>query len=253
MTAFLSICSVTKTFEDSGKRVKVLKDVSLGIAEGEIIAVCGRSGVGKSTLLRIVAGLDDPSSGLVSIGGKSPRQNYPKVGFVNQDYSRSLLPWLSAQSNVAITLLSQNLSRTERGQISLKWLHEVGLFSESGKKPWQLSGGMQQRVALARALASSPILLCLDEPFASLDPLAREELQDLVLSIAKRNKVTTVLVTHDVEEAIYMSDRVFLLDHKSKEIDEFEVLLPWPRNQMTTREDPKFASLKARLLTLLRA
>lgn len=243
----IMIHEVSKSFESNTVKELVLSDFSLEIAAGSFTAICGTSGSGKTTLLRIIAGLDSPDRGSVLIGGAPPQESYPRVGYVVQDYSQSLLPWLKIKSNVTIGLLKSGLSRSERLLRATEYLSLVGLSDAESKYPWQLSGGMQQRVVLARALSVDPIVLCLDEPFASLDAQTRAELQDLVLRLANEKAITTVLVTHDLDEAVYMADEVIVLKKGNREAKKLTVGLPRPRAHSETRYLPDFLNLRKTL------
>ena len=249
-------CSVTldgvsKVFENQKKPLTVFQDLSLQISPGEIIALCGKSGVGKSTLLRLIAGLQPPTTGSILINGEKISKPIPGLGFVAQDYSRSLLPWLRVHSNVALPLMRKDLkiTKSDRDDRVMKVLSAVGLEDFSLSFPWQLSGGMQQRVAIARSLVLNPELLILDEPFGSLDTFTRIELEDLVLNYVSEKKITTIFATHDLDEAIYMADRVITLvdrpSHTSKQ--DLMVDLERPRDQVRTRATPKFVALRHEL------
>ena len=243
----IKIHGVSKSFESVNVIEPVISDFSLDISKGSFVAVCGKSGSGKTTLLRIIAGLDFPDKGSVLIDGAPPRESYPRVGYVVQDYSQSLLPWLRIRSNVALGLLKSGLSRKERFSKASEYLGLVGLADSEFKFPWQLSGGMQQRVVLARALSVDPIVLCLDEPFASLDAQTRAELQDLVLTLAKQKSITTVLVTHDLDEAVYMADEVIILKKGVYRVEKISIELPRPRKHRETRYLSEFLNLRKRL------
>ena len=250
MTDFLIVEKVSKAFGKAGRVKPVLSEIDIRVGKGQVLAICGKSGVGKSTLLRLISGLESPDSGKIEIDGEHPTALYPRIGLVSQDYSRSLLPWLSASSNVELALLSSIPSKNHRREIATHWLEETGLSEASKRKPWQLSGGMQQRVAFARAFALNPKLICLDEPFASLDSFNRESLQDLVLSLVKRLNLTAVLVTHDVDEAVYIADRILVLREGNGGYHLLDSTLSWPRSQKT-RSTEAFLRLKAELVSTL--
>ena len=245
--------SVRKVSKDFGIESKVLSNISFDVASGEIVAICGLSGVGKSTLLRIVSGLIAPTKGDVRIDGKVVTKPSSEMGFVTQDYSRSLFPWLTVGKNVALPFKGHNISKAERNLRVHEALASVGLEGKSGAYPWQLSGGMQQRVAIARALIMKPRLLILDEPFASVDAYVRLELEDLVADLVEKNQVTTIIVTHDIDEAIYLADRVIALSNSPATVTmELAIKLKRPRVQMATRSDPKFLKLRDTLYKGLR-
>lgn len=245
-----------KTFFDNGKDSVILENLNFGVTAGEILAICGLSGVGKSTLLRLISGLTAATSGEIEIDGKSVVTPPEKIGFVTQDYSKSLFPWLNVARNVGMpfkSLKSEPLSKADQKVRIAEVLTEVGLTQAANLFPWQLSGGMQQRVAIARALIARPRLLLLDEPFASVDAHVRLELEDLVAKLVEEYGVTTILVTHDVDEAIYMADRVIILSGAPARIGmEMQVGLSRPRNQVTTRADTKFAEKRNQLYLGLR-
>ena len=180
---YLEILNLSKNFENNGAQLKVLENISIVVNSGEFIAICGRSGVGKSTLIRMIAGLVNPSSGTVVIDGELVVNPPNSMGFVTQDYSRSLLPWFSVEKNIALPFITKNISKSERIKKVDEVLKSVGLADFAKYYPWQLSGGMQQRVAIARALVLDPKLLLLDEPFASVDAQIRLELEDLIARI----------------------------------------------------------------------
>src|SRR4051794_3987584 len=187
-----------------------LRDVSLEVAEGELLSIVGPSGCGKSTLLRCIAGLIRPGEGRVVLNGTEITDVPDNLAVVFQDYSRSLLPWLSVRDNVALPLRRRGKPKEERRSAAQNALATVGLAGAAHKYPWQLSGGMQQRVSIARALAYNPALLLMDEPFGSVDAQTREDLEDLVL-LVRGEGMTILLVTHDIDESVYVGDRVAVL------------------------------------------
>ena len=247
----VTVENLSKIFSIQNSDYTVFERLSLKIAPGEIVALCGKSGVGKSTLLRLIAGLQKPTSGKILIDDKEVDKPISHLGFVAQEYSQSLLPWLRVESNVALPLMGKGIEigRGEREARVLKILGEVCLKDFARSYPWQLSGGMQQRVAIARALVVQPQLLILDEPFGSLDTFIRMELTDLVLKYVEKNKVTTIFATHDLDDAIYIADRVLTLAGKPSQISVpgVAVDLLRPRDQVQTRSATKFAALKQEL------
>lgn len=247
MTKYLQVDAISKTYSSQGKDEEVFSELTFSLARGEFLGICGKSGTGKTTLLRIISGLLQPDRGSVLIEGQNPRNHYPKIGFVSQEYSKSLFSWFRVDTNIALSLISTGLNKKERYKIANFWLTEVGLINSARKFPWQLSGGMQQRVAIARALAPNPKLLCLDEPFGALDAHTRSELQDLVLALSEKHSVTCVLVTHDLDEAIYMSDKVLVLPGGGKPIRWLEVPLGKPRHQEKTRSTSMYLELRRAL------
>src|SRR5215204_598085 len=214
-----------------------LCDVSFDVHEGEFVCVVGPSGCGKTTLLRVLCGLTRPSEGAVLLDGRPVLAPPPEVALVFQDYNRSLFPWLTVIRNVMFPLRrASEGSRVARAEAVL---HDLGLRGVARKYPWQLSGGMAQRVAIARALVSRPRLLLLDEPFASVDALTREELQDVVLRVhgeLEERRMTVVHVTHDIDEAVYLGDRVLILSSApGRVVGSIEVAVPRPRKQTASR------------------
>ncbi len=231
-----------------------IEDVSFTVADGELLTIVGPSGCGKSTLLRCLAGLLKPTSGQVVLDGNPVTRVPDRLGIVFQDYSRSLYPWLSVRDNVALPLRRTERRRAVRRERALTALASVGLADSAGKYPWELSGGMQQRVAIARALAYDPVLLLMDEPFGSLDAQTREDLEDLVLNVRAERGITILLITHDIDESVYVGDRVIVLTPGPGRVRaEIPVNLPAPRDQITTKETREFAHLRTEVSRLVRA
>jgi NitT/TauT family transport system ATP-binding protein len=200
---------LSKSFTHEGKSEQVLEDITFSIGEGEIVSILGQSGCGKSTLLNVLGGFEKCEGGSVTVGGMPVIRPNRKCVMLFQDYG--LLPWRSILGNVELGLEPLRLPSKEQKERALKYIRLVGLEEKSTAFPHQLSGGMKQRVALARALAMQPELLLMDEPFAALDTFTRYALQDELLRIQAREGVTIVLVTHDIDEAVYLSDRVFVM------------------------------------------
>ncbi len=234
----LAVEGLTKQF-DGPPPLQVLAGIDFTVGEGEFVSVVGPSGCGKTTLLLLLSGLLRPDGGVVHFAGNPVRDATPEgMAIVFQDYSRSLLPWKTNLGNVLFGMRRVGgLTPADKIGQATGLLDAVGLAGFKDRYPWQLSGGMQQRVAIARGLASQSRLLLLDEPLASVDAQTRADLQDLLLSIAQRYRQTCVLVTHDVEEAIYMGDRIVVLSSRpSRVVREIAVPLPRPRDQIETRE-----------------
>ncbi|MBQ0825116.1 ABC transporter ATP-binding protein [Streptomyces tagetis] len=230
----------------------VLDGISLQVFEGEFVSVVGPSGCGKTTMLRCLAGLLPFESGTVRIDGAAVTGPPATLGIVFQDYSRSLLPWLSVRDNVRLPLRYQAISKKQAAAQADEALESVGLAADGHKRPWQLSGGMQQRVAIARALAYRPRLLLMDEPFASVDAQTRVELEDLMLRLWSERAMTIAFVTHDIDEAIYLGDRIVALTRRPTGIREtMTVDLPRPRDQIATKATERFAELRASVFTAL--
>lgn len=227
-----------------------VRDVSFTIHEGEFVSVVGPSGCGKTTLLKMICGLLPSSSGEVLLHGKLVSGPPTEMVLVFQDYSRSLFPWLTVAENVESPLkanakMRATVSASERTTRVAEALDAVGLSEFPDRHPWQLSGGMQQRLALARALAFRPEVLLLDEPFASVDALVREGLEDLILELQRQFGVTILLVTHDIDQAVYLSDRIVVLGNPpSVVVREVDVDLPAPRSQTETRSLQQFLDIR---------
>ena len=245
----LQVEDVTHRYGDAAR--DVVEEVSFSVAEGEVVTIVGPSGCGKSTMLRIVAGLLQPTSGSVVFEGERIERTPDGLAMVFQDYSRSLFPWLRVRQNVEAPLWGK-VSKQERTDRASQALADVGLAGHADEYAWELSGGMQQRVAIARALASHPELLLMDEPFASVDAQTRAELEDLVLDLHRRIGVTVLLVTHDIDEAIYLADRVIVLSHApGRVVETVDVGLERPRDQLETKASPQFVAMRSELLRRL--
>jgi NitT/TauT family transport system ATP-binding protein len=232
----------------------IVENVSLDVAPGEFLCIIGASGCGKTTALRLAAGLYQPSSGAVTFDGEpmlAPRRD---IAIVFQDYGKALLPWRTASGNVSLALETIGVPSSQRADRIEQLLAKVGLPGHAAKYPAEMSGGMQQRLQIARCLAQEPKALLMDEPFGALDAMTRQGLQDEVLSLVASSKATVVFVTHDLEEAIYLGDRVIgLLPHPGRIGIELPIDLPRPRDQLTTREHPEFLRLRRQLFDFIKA
>ncbi|WP_410600160.1 ABC transporter ATP-binding protein [Amycolatopsis sp. lyj-90] len=253
MSTMLEVSGLNHRYGAGEKAHVAVNDLSFTVETGQLASIVGPSGCGKSTLLRCIAGLIKPTSGRVSLHGDDVSSGVPEdLAVVFQDYSRSLFPWLSVAKNVEFPLRWRNLSRSERRTRAQDALDSVGLSGVGSKFPWQLSGGMQQRVSIARALASQPALLLMDEPFASVDAQTRFELEDLTRRVQRDNGSTVLVVTHDIDESVYLSDRVLVLSKSPATIvADLPVGLPAERNQITTRESAEFVTLRGEVARLL--
>ena len=222
------------------------------VPEGSFVSIVGPSGCGKTTMLRCLSGLMTPTRGEVRLEGQ-PVSGVPRdLALVFQDYSRSLFPWRTVAGNIAF-VLPRDLPKSERVARIQESLDAVGLGEAGGKYPWQLSGGMQQRVAIARALAYRPAILLMDEPFASVDAQTRAELEDLMLAVREQFGMTILFVTHDIDESIYLADRVLVLSKSpSTIVESLDVDLPYPRDQVSTREREDFVHLRSHVARLIR-
>lgn len=253
MADLLQIRQVAKTFDAQNGQVVAIRAIDLSVARGEFVSIVGPSGCGKSTLLQIIAGLVPASAGEVLLEGRAVVAPPQGVVYLFQQYSRSLMPWLTVEQNVRFGLQrAGRASSRETEQRCVHFLDMVSLADFRGRYPWELSGGMQQRVAIARALAAEPSMLLLDEPFSSVDALTRLELHGLILDLWTKTGITILLVTHDVEEAVYLSDRIALLTRRPAAVAQvFANAVPRPRDPVASREDPRFLELRHELLTRL--
>ena len=239
------------SFEYEGKKTKfpALNDINISIDEGEFICLLGNSGCGKSTLLSILSGLNKPTSGRLLIDSNEVTGPGVDRAVVFQHYS--LFPWLTAKGNVlfGIKQSGKKYSKKERDELANNYLKSVELFEAKDKYPNELSGGMQQRVAVARALALESNILLMDEPFGAIDPKLRLELQELVLKLSKENKKTVIFVTHDIDEALLLADRIFVME-PGKIKEELEVNLKTPRKREELVSTSEYQGLYKRLFSL---
>ncbi|MFK0072014.1 ABC transporter ATP-binding protein [Arthrobacter woluwensis] len=244
---------LAKSYQVRDRAIPVIASLSFTVQPGEIVSIVGPSGIGKTTLLKCLTGLQGITSGRITLHGREVNGPPEGMALVFQEYTRSLMPWLTVEQNVLLPLKHLRLPRDEAaGRVSAA-LHSVGLDEARTRYPWQLSGGMQQRVAIARALAYRPDILVMDEPFASVDAQTRFDLEDLCLRIRDEFGMTILLVTHDIDESVYLSDRVVMLGERpAKVIRTLEVPLGSARNQVDTRSLPAFARLRAEILELIR-
>jgi NitT/TauT family transport system ATP-binding protein len=249
----LEIKGLGKTYGTGERATHAVGDVTFTVDDGEFVCVVGPSGCGKTTLLKCVAGLLRPSRGEVVLRGTRVTEPPEEMALVFQEYSRSLMPWSSVRNNVLLPLRHKRLDKQTRDALVEEALASVGLDRFMDHYPWQLSGGMQQRVAIARALAYQPSILLMDEPFASVDAQTRGDLEDLVLRVREQYGITILFVTHDIDESVYLSDRVVVLTHAPTEVKEsIPVDLPTPRDQIATKELPEFARLRAHVYRLIK-
>lgn len=243
----LEITDVSKRF---GQGPPVLVDFTLHATPGEFVSLIGPSGCGKTTLLRIVAGLLEASSGTVVVDGRRSESPSRDKAVVFQHFN--LFPWRTALANVAYGLEIQGVPRKDREERAREWLEKLGLETYAGHYPSEISGGMRQRVGIARALAIEPKLLLMDEPFGALDALTREHLQGELQRIAEHTDVTILFVTHSIDEAIYMSDRIIVMGtHPGRPIREFGVELERPRYAYNYRAEPTYAEIRGEIWSLL--
>lgn len=241
----LHIRSLRKVYDGHGRQVEALRDITFTVAPGEFVCVVGPSGCGKTTLLRCLGGLLTPSSGEVAVDGVTVTGPPDGLAIVFQEYGRSLFPWLKVAENVELPLKAKGLPKAQRDQLVAEALTAVGLADATRAWPWQLSGGMQQRVAIARALAYQPRVLLMDEPFAAVDAQTRADLEDLVRTVWQSFGITLLFVTHDIDEAVYLGQRVVVLSSSPTTVlEDLTIDLPTDRDQLTTRSEPRFVDLR---------
>lgn len=237
----------------SSGQLSVLRDIDFTMRPGEIVAIVGRSGTGKTTLLRVLGGLLRATTGSVTVYGSEITAPPETVVTVFQDYGNAILPWRTVARNVGLGL-ERRFSREDREARVDAALDMVGLLSRRNEYPWRLSGGMQQRVQIARALAMQPKVLLMDEPFGALDAMTKASLQDELLALKEQTNSTILFITHDMDEAVYLSDRVFVIAGTPGTLTlQHEVDLPRPRNQITTREMPEYLAARHALAAAIEA
>jgi nitrate/nitrite transport system ATP-binding protein len=256
MSAYLSISNVGMTFKGANGPFIALREIELEIESGEFVALIGHSGCGKSTLLNIVAGLTRATIGGVLLQGKEVSDPGPDRAVVFQNHS--LLPWLTVYDNVRLAVdkvHDKTKSKTERDEWTRHNLALVGMDHALDKRPQEISGGMKQRVGIARALAMEPKVLLLDEPFGALDALTRATLQDTVMELHAKLKNTVIMITHDVDEAVLLSDRVVMMTNGPAATigDILKVDLPRPRSRLTLATDPQYTHCRQQILEFLYA
>jgi NitT/TauT family transport system ATP-binding protein len=230
-----------------------IADLTFDVNAGEIVSIVGPSGCGKTTLLKALAGLLAPTGGTIRFQGKAVQGVPEGLAMVFQEYSRSLLPWTTVDGNIELPLRYKPIDAIDRARRVSESLEAVGLSGFGNRYPWQLSGGMQQRVAIARALAYHPQLLLMDEPFASVDAQTRADLEDLAAAVREQFDITIVLVTHDIDEAVYLSDRVVVLSSApSVVLAKIVIDLPRPRDQIVTKASEQFVAKRSEVARLIK-
>jgi NitT/TauT family transport system ATP-binding protein len=249
----LLVAGLSKVYDDGRNTTTAIADLGFTVEKGKFVCIVGPSGCGKTTLLKCISGLLPVTTGEILVSGQEVKEPPEQIAVVFQDYSRSLFPWMSVESNVALPLRKKRLSSAERSKLAAEALAAVELTGFSTYYPWQLSGGMQQRVAIARALAYQPEILMMDEPFASVDAQTRADLEDLLLRVRDEYDMTVLFVTHDIDEAVYLADRVIVLKSAPARIQKvLDVDLPHPRDQIVTKEQPLFATLRREVWGLIK-
>ncbi|MFD0587889.1 ABC transporter ATP-binding protein [Paenibacillus sp. GCM10027627] len=241
----LEVNGLCKSFGDARRRKEVLRDLSFQVGDGEFVSIIGPSGSGKTTLFGAIGGLEPPSAGEVKIGGAVTTGQTGHVAYMPQQ--ASLLPWRTVAGNIELSLAIAGVDKRKAKEDAAMWLERVGLGEYAGAYPHVLSGGMQQRVSFLRALLSPQRLMLLDEPFGALDALTRGQMQKWLLSIWEQNRRAVLLVTHSIEEALYLSDRILVLSSAPAElVDEITVPFERPRREELWR-DARFMELKERV------
>ncbi|GAB2759070.1 ABC transporter ATP-binding protein [Nocardioides pakistanensis] len=248
----LDVRGVKKVYGGGNRTVEAVRDLTFSVAPGELVCIVGPSGAGKTTLLKCMAGLLEPTAGEVVMEGETVSGPPAGMAVVFQEYGRSLFPWLTVRQNVELPLKEKKIPKARRAELVHEALDAVGLADVHAAYPWQLSGGMQQRVAIARAVAYEPHVLLMDEPFAAVDAQTRADLEDLVRRLWHRLGVTIIFVTHDIDESVYLGERVLVLSASPTVImEDVKIDLPDERDQLGTRSSERFAELRTRIYELI--
>lgn len=241
----LTVNNLKKVYESSTGSVEAIADISFTMSAGELVCIVGPSGCGKTTLLKCIAGLLKPTAGEVLMDGVKVTSPPARMALVFQEYGRSLYPWLTVRGNVELPLKHKKLTKQERATLVDDAIEAVGLSHADRSYPWQLSGGMQQRVAIARAVAYEPEVLIMDEPFAAVDAQTRADLEDLVRALHRDRGISILFVTHDIDESVYLGERVIVLSSSPTWVQEdLAIDLAPERDQITTRALPRFTELR---------
>ena len=241
----LSVRGLKKVYSTAGGEVEAVRDLNFDLHAGEMVCLVGPSGSGKTTLLKCIAGLMEPTAGEVLLAGQRVVGPPKDMAVVFQEYGRSLFPWMSVYDNVELPLKNARVEKAERRELVHRALDAVGLSHVPKSYPWQLSGGMQQRVAIARAVAYQPKVLLMDEPFAAVDAQTRADLEDLIRNVWQTLGVTVLFVTHDIDESVYLGQRVVILSSSPTVVQEdIAIDLPNERDQLKTRSLARFTELR---------
>jgi NitT/TauT family transport system ATP-binding protein len=246
--AVVSVDHLNKVYESKERRVEAIGDLSFEVQHGDFTCIVGPSGAGKTTLLKCLAGLLAPTRGTIRVNGHEVTSPPEEMAVVFQEYGRSLFPWKTVRENVELPLRERGIPKDKRKQMVDSALASVALDGVGSSYPWQLSGGMQQRVAIARAVAYAPKVMVLDEPFAAVDAQTRADLEDLMLKLWSELDLTVIFVTHDIDEAVYLGQRVLVLSSSPTRIlDDVPIAIAGPRSQAQTRIEPEFSALRTRV------
>jgi NitT/TauT family transport system ATP-binding protein len=247
----IEVKNINKTFSVNGNKVSVFENMSYGIEKGSFLSIIGPSGCGKSTLLKLISGLESPTKGEVVFQGREISGPPKGMIYVFQQYTKSIFPWRTVIQNIEFGLKShKKLGKTEARDKCMEYIRLVGLEGYENYYPSQLSGGMQQRVVIARALICEPEVLLMDEPFSAVDAMTRAILQELLLKIWEKLDITILFVTHDVEEAVFLSSHIISLGKAPAMVKEDLLInLPYPRDQIKTREDERFIAIRQKLFS----
>ena len=241
----LVLKDVSKRYGDAATGTLAVQNLTFEIGGGEVVTIVGPSGCGKTTVLKLMAGLLEPTEGSITVDGERVTRPPEQIALVFQDYVNSLYPWMTVAQNVAFPLKRKVRDRSARAARVATAIESVGLAGFESSYPWQLSGGMQQRVAIARGLAYQPRMLLMDEPFGALDAQTRADLEDLVLRVRDTFDVAIVFVTHDIDESVYLADRVLVMGPRPTFIEaDLPVQLPAPRDQIETKELGEFGRIR---------
>lgn len=241
----LSIKGLKKVYQVADGEIEAVRNLTFDVADGELVCIVGPSGAGKTTLLKCIAGLLTPTDGYVDLAGSRVTEPPKAMSVVFQEYGRSLFPWMTVHANVELPLKNQGVPKAEREKLVADALEAVELAHVPKSYPWQLSGGMQQRVAIARAVAYRPKVLLMDEPFAAVDAQTRADLEDLIRDIWHKLGVTILFITHDIDESVYLAQRVIMLSNSPTVVqDDLTIDLPDERDQLQTRSSARFAELR---------